>query len=77
MTDLIKQIIIELMKFRDKEKNLLSGTLLKTAEYIMAIVVLGQIVAGKFSLVIFLIGLGIFLLLVIFSLMLSSFTKEE
>ena len=65
------------MKFRDKEKNLLSDTLLKSAEYILSLIVLGQIISNKFDLSIFLIGLGIFLLLAIFALILSSFTKEE
>ncbi|MEW6006707.1 MAG: hypothetical protein AB1595_00910 [bacterium] len=65
------------MKFRDREKRLLVDVFLKTAEYILAIVILGQAIAESFELFTFLTGLFIFLLLVCFSLILSSLIKEE
>ena len=66
-----------MLKLRDKEKNTLSNTFLKIAEYIMALVVLGQIISNKFSLATFITGLSIFSLLVLIALFISSLTKEE
>ena len=65
------------MKFRDKEKNTLANTFLKIAEYIMALVVLGQIISNKFNLSTFITGLTFFFLLVLTALFISSRTKEE
>jgi hypothetical protein len=35
------------MKLRDKEKNILVDTFLKTAEYILSIVILGMVIFRK------------------------------
>ncbi|PIP40704.1 hypothetical protein CO110_02280 [Candidatus Desantisbacteria bacterium CG_4_9_14_3_um_filter_40_11] len=66
-----------MMKFRDKEKNTLANTFLKIAEYIMALVVLGQIISNKFSPSTFITGLIIFFLLILIAIFISSHTKED
>ncbi len=65
------------MKFRDKEKHLLVNVFVKTAEYVLSIIVLGSVISGKFSLGLFLIGLGVFIVLVVISLFISSKTKNK
>lgn len=65
------------MKFRDKEKNILVDVFLKTAEYLLAIVILGQIISEKFRLRIFAGALLIFVVLVIVSLLISSSMEEK
>ena len=43
-----------MVQFRDKEKNLLIDILSKTAEYVLALVVLGSVIAERFRLWLFL-----------------------
>ena len=73
----IFDIIIFRMKFRDKEKNLLVDIFVKSAEYVLAIVILGQIISNKFNVQLFLWSLFIFIVLVIFALSISSKTDEK
>lgn len=64
------------MKFRDKEKQLLVDTFIKTGEYVLSIIVLGTIISGNFRLGYFLVGAGIFVFLVIMALYISSKIKN-
>ncbi|MBI3814115.1 MAG: hypothetical protein HY279_06580 [Nitrospinae bacterium] len=65
------------MKFRDREKQLLVDVFVKTAEYVLSIVVLGSIISGHFSIELFLIGIGIFIFLVIIAIFISSKIKDS
>ena len=65
------------MKLRDKEKNILIDTFLKTAEYVLSIVVLGLIISGKFNLLAFVFALAGFISLIIIALIISTKTKEK
>jgi len=64
------------MQFRDKEKNLLVDILSKTAEYVLALMVLGSVIAERFHLWLFLVGLAIYFGLIAAALFISSRTKE-
>ena len=64
------------MQFRDKEKTLLIDVLSKTAEYVLALMVLGSVIAERFHLWLFLVGLAIYFGLITAALFISSQTKE-
>ncbi|PIU18292.1 MAG: hypothetical protein COT16_02640 [Elusimicrobia bacterium CG08_land_8_20_14_0_20_44_26] len=70
-------ILLLVMKFRDKEKNLLIDIFVKSAEYVLAIVILGQIISNKFNLLLFLTSLFVFIMLNIFALFISSKTDDK
>jgi len=65
------------MKLRDKEKNILVDTFLKTAEYILSIVILGMVISGKFKILSFFVAFAIFIALIIIALIISTKTKEK
>jgi len=64
------------MQFRDKEKNLLIDILSKTAEYVLALMVLGSVIAERFHLWLFLVGLAIYFGLIAAALFIPARTKE-
>ena len=64
------------MQFRGKEKNLLVDILSKTAEYVLALMVLGSVIAERFHLWLFIVGLAIYFGLIAAALFIASRTKE-
>lgn len=65
------------MRLRDKEKNLLVELLSKTAEFVLALVVLGSVISDDFQLTFFLVGLIVYFGMICSVLLISSTTKED
>ena len=65
------------MKLRDKEKTLLVSTFTKTAEYVVAILVLGTVISKDFNIWIFVSGVVIVASLILGALLISSKTKDK
>lgn len=65
------------MRFRDTEKKLLVDTFIKTAEYVLSIIVLGTIISREFHLWLFIVGIVVFVFLVIIAIYISSKTKTD
>jgi len=64
------------MKLRDKEKNRLVDILCKTAEYVLALIVLGSVLSETFQLGLFVVGLMIYFGLIAEAVYISSTTKD-
>jgi len=65
------------MHLRDKEKNLLVDILSKTAEFVLALVVLGSVISDDFQVTFFLVGLVLYFGIIGSVLLISSTTKED
>lgn len=64
------------MTLRDKEKILLVDILCKTAEYVLALIVLGSVVSATFRLTPFIVGLIIYFGLLAEAVYISSTIKD-